>query len=232
LWRIARTAAKLPLFLATSENHLRSEDYVRNTVGRLHRREIGFSLLELVVVILIILIVAGMVVPSAMQTWYNMELRATASEVSDLMQRTRILAAKNNQIYPVGYRVSQGVTQVYIDLNGNGTWDTGEPIISLARLITAASGAPSGSGGAPSPYILTGDTTSGTPYNNTNTLAFSPRGLPCNYVGSTSPITCSTPASTYFVYYFQDSRPNGWAAVLVTKAGRSKAFVWSGSSWQ
>lgn len=173
-----------------------------------------------------------MTIPSAMQTWYNMELRATASEVSDLMQRDRILAAKNNQTYPIAYRVSQGVTQVYIDLNANGTWDAGEPIISLARLITSASGAPSGSGGAPSPYVLPGDTTSGTPYNNTNTLAFSPRGLPCNYIGSTSPITCSTPASTYFVYYFQDSRPNGWSAVLVTKAGRSKALVWSGSSWQ
>lgn len=199
--------------------------------GQNRRNEAGFSLLELVVVILIVMIVAGMVIPSVMQTWYDLELRAAGSSVSDLMQRDRILSAKNNQTYPVGYRVDQGVTEVFIDLNADGVWETGEPIVELPRRIAAASGAPSGGSGVPTPYVLTGDTTSGTPYDNSNTMAFSPRGLPCNYVNSSSPATCSTPASTYFVYYFQDNRPNGWCAVLVTKAGRSKALVWNGTSW-
>lgn len=196
--------------------------------GQNHRKQSGFSLIELVVVILIVLIVAGIVIPSLMQTWYDLELRAAGSSVSDLMQQDRILSAKNNQTYPMRYRVYQGVTEVFIDLNADGVWQTGEPIVELPRRIAAASGAPSGGSGVPTAYVLPGDTTTGTPFDNSNTMAFSPRGLPCNYV---SAATCSTPAPMYFVYYFQDNRPNGWCAVVVTKAGRSKALVWNGTSW-
>jgi prepilin-type N-terminal cleavage/methylation domain-containing protein len=196
--------------------------------GQNRRKQSGFSLIELVVVILIILIVAGIVIPSLMQTWYDLELRAAGSSVSDLMQQDRILSAKNNQTYPMRYRVYQGVTEAFIDLNADGVWQTGEPIVELPRRIAAASGAPSGGSGVPTAYVLPGDTTTGTPFDNSNTMAFSPRGLPCNYV---SAATCSTPAPTYFVYYFQDNRPNGWCAVVVTKAGRSKALVWNGTSW-
>src|SRR5579863_9996156 len=89
-----------------------SEDAVIKLPGQNRRKDAGFSLLELVVVILIVMIVAGMVIPSVMQTWYDLELRAAGSSVSDLMQRDRILSAKNNQTYPVGYRVDQGVTEV------------------------------------------------------------------------------------------------------------------------
>jgi type II secretory pathway pseudopilin PulG len=188
----------------------------------------GFSLIELCIVVLIALVIAAIAIPSAIQTWYNMQLRSTASEVADLMQRTRMMAAKNNATYPIRYNVLNGVQRIFIDLNNNGTLDTNEPYIDLGRQITAAAGAPSGSGGQPTPYVLTGDTTSGTPCDNTCILAYSPRGLPCNY---TNPPTCSTPSASYFVYYFTDSRPNGWVAVYVTKAGRSKSLLWNGTSW-
>jgi len=188
----------------------------------------GFSLPELCVVILIALIIAAIAIPNAIQTWYNMQLRSTASEVADLMQRTRMMAAKNNATYSIRYNVLNGVQRIFIDLNNNGTLDAGEPYIDLGRQITAAAGAPSGGSGLPTPYVLVGDTTSGTPCDNTCVLAFSPRGLPCNY---TSPPTCSTPSASYFVYYFTDSRPNGWTAVYVTKAGRSKSLLWNGTSW-
>jgi len=194
-------------------------------------RQAGFSILELVIVVAIMLIVGAMVIPNAVQAWYDMNLRSSAAEVSDFFQRGRILAAKNNATYPVRFQTNNGVQQAYIDFNNNSSLDAGEPYLDLPRSITAASGAPSGGSGQPSAYTLVGDTTSGTPYDNTNTLAFTPRGLPCNYDTSTSPATCTTPASTYFVYYFQDARPNGWSAVLVTKAGRSKVLLWNGSSW-
>lgn len=201
---------------------------MRRIPSQKHREQAGFSILELVVVILIILIVAGIVIPSAMQTWYDLELRAASSSLSDLMQRDRILAAKNNQTYPIGYRVYQGVTEAYIDLNANGSWDTGEPIVEFPRRISAASGAPSSS---PTPFTLVGDTTSGTPFDNATPLAFTPRGLPCAYSYGTNTCSTSTPSPTYFVYYFQDNRPNGWTAVYVTKAGRTHPLVWNGTSW-
>ena len=206
------------------ETHM--HDVKRNRHSRASAE--GFSLVELCVVVLIALIIAAIAIPSAIATWYDMQLRSSSAEVVDLMQQTRMLAAKKNATYSIRYQVSNGVQRVFIDLNNNGTLDAGEPYIDLGRQITAAAAAPSGGSGLPTAYVLPGDTSSGTPCDNTCILAYSPRGLPCNY---TNPPTCSTPAASYFVYYFQDRRPNGWMAVYVTKAGRSKSLLWNGTSW-
>jgi prepilin-type N-terminal cleavage/methylation domain-containing protein len=198
-----------------------------------HRAEKGFSMTELVVVVAIILIVAAVAIPNGIRVWYDMELRATSDQVASLMQQGRLMAAKNNAYYAVCYQVSQGLQQVYLNQTtlANSTpctFTAGNKLtIDLARSITAASGAPTGTN--PSAYTLATDTTSGTPCDNLCTLAFSPRGLPCKLDTSTG--TCSTPASTYFVYYFNAVSANGYAAVLVTKAGRTRAFTWNGSSW-
>ena len=206
-----------------------------NSKAKLQRQRIsGFSILELVIVVAIILIAAAIAIPSAIQIWYNMELRATGNEVADLMQQARIMAAKSNNYYTVCYQTSGGVQTVYltaVTLNSSTacTYTAGTSVsIDLARLITAASAAPTGSN--PSAYTSASDTSSGTPCDNTCTLAFSPRGLPCQFVTGT-PGTCTTPAASYFVYYFQASSSNGWAAVFVSKAGRTQTYTWNGSSW-
>ena len=192
-----------------------------------HARMRGVSMVELVIILALVLVMAGIVVPPATQIINNIRLRNSAAEVADLMQQTRISAARKNATYSVGFRTNSGTQQAYIDLNNNGSLDAGEPYIDLPSGITAASGAPDGTGGTPTAFTLVGDTSSGTPFDNSNTLAFSPRGLPCNYVSS----TCSTPATSYFVFYFNNSRPNGWAAVLVTKSGRTRPLFWNGASW-
>lgn len=189
----------------------------------------GLSLLELMVVVTVVLAITAISVPQFMQTLYNAQLRSAANEVADLVQRARMSAARANATYPIRFQMNGSLQQAYIDLNGNGALDTNEPFIDLPQNITAASGAPSGSGGQPTAYTLVGDTSSGTPYTNTNVLAYSPRGLPCEY---STPPTCSTPASTYFVFYFTSSRSGMWAAVLVTKSGRSKAMLWNGAAWK
>lgn len=187
----------------------------------------GFSVVELMVVLLVALIIAAIALPNLISAWYDIQLRGSASQVADLFQQTRMLAAKNNTTYPVRFPIVNGVQRVYIDLNNNGVWDAGEPAIDLGRQIVAAAGAPGGNG-QPNAYALPGDTSVGAPCDNTCVLAFSSRGLPCNY---SAPPTCTTPAASYFVYYFQDNRPNGWSAVAVTKAGRSKTLLWNGTSW-
>lgn len=187
----------------------------------------GFSMVEVTVVLLVALIIAAIALPNMISAWYDIQLRGSASQVADLFQQARMLAAKNNATYPVRFQIVNGVQRVYIDRNNNGVWDANEPVIDLGRQIVGAAGAPGGNG-QPTPYVLPGDTSVGLPCDNTCIVAFSPRGLPCNY---TVPPTCATPAASYFVYYFQDSRPNGWSAVAITKAGRSKTLLWNGTSW-
>jgi len=187
----------------------------------------GATLIELVLIATVVLVVGGIAIPYFLQFSANLKLQTATAEVSDLMQRTRMLAAKNNAIYPLRFRTNSGTQQAYVDLNNDSTLDSGDPYIDLPKGITAASGAPSGSG-QPTAYTLVGDTSLGTPYDNTNALAYSARGLPCEY---STPPTCSTPTSTYFVFYFVDGRPNGWSGVLVTKSGRTKTLFWNGSTW-
>lgn len=183
----------------------------------------GFSMIELLIVMVVCLVVTAMARPIFKQFSYNVRLRSAASDLAGLMQRARINAARQNAIYTIGYRAVAGGEQAYIDLNRNGAYDAGEPTITFSQTITPAAAAPG------TPYVLAGDT-AGVVYTNNTTLGFSPRGLPCAYVGG----ACPTPAGGYFVYYLNDQRDVGvgWAAVVVTRTGRTKALVWSGNSWQ
>jgi prepilin-type N-terminal cleavage/methylation domain-containing protein len=201
----------------------------RKKIRRPSCRARGFSLIELVIVLSIAMVVAAMVVPNVLRAVSNFRLRASAADLASLMQQARILAAKNNATYEVRYTTLNSAQIAYVDLNGNGSFDTGEPLIQFSNNTLPASGAPTGTGGQPTPYVLAGDTGTGS-FNNTNTLGYTGRGLPCNYDTTTSPATCSTPAATYFVYYITDSR-QGWAATVVTKSGRVKTTTWNGTSW-
>ncbi len=190
------------------------------------------------------MVVAAIAVPNVLLAVSNIRLRASAGDLAGLMQQARIMAAKNNPqippVYAIRYAVLGGKQIAYIDLNGDGSWSSSvtvngvtltEPLTELSGTVVLAAGAPSGSGGQPGPYVLAGDTViGGASFDNTRTIAFTPRGFPCDY---TSPPTCNTPAATYFVHYLTDTRVGGagWAAVVVTKAGRTKVVNWNGSQW-
>lgn len=193
------------------------------------RRAGGFSMLEVAIVLAISLIVAAAGIPMFLNAYYNIRLKSEASDLSGFMQRARIQAARQNSVYTIGYRTVNNVTQAYLDLNLNGQWDAGEPLLTFGQSITMAAGAPSGTGGQPTPYVLVGDT-AGVTYTNTTTLGYSTRGLPCAYAAG----VCTTPAAGYFVYYLNDQRPGRitWGAVVVSRSGRTKSVVWSGNAWQ
>jgi type II secretory pathway pseudopilin PulG len=202
----------------------------RNYVRR--DRTGGFSIIELLIVLFVVMVIAAIAIPNILLAVSNIRLRASAGDLAGLMQQARIMAAKNNTTYPVRYTTTGGAQIAYVDLNGNSTFSTGEPVMQFSGTTAPASGAPSGSGGQPSAYVLAGDTGSGS-YDNTNILGYTGRGLPCNYDASTTPATCSTPPAKYFVYYITDTRVGraGWAAVVVTKGGRTKIVTWNGSTW-
>jgi len=189
-------------------------------------------LLEVLIVVFVILVIAAIVLPNVMLAVSNIRLRASAGDLAGLMQQARILAAKNNTNYAIRYGTPNGARIAYVDLNGNSAFDNGEPVMQFSGTTIPAAGAPTGSGGQPSAYVLVGDSGAGS-YDNTNTLGYTGRGLPCNYDTTTTPATCSTPPAKYFTYYLTDTRVGapGWAAVVVTKSGRAKIVKWNGTSW-
>jgi prepilin-type N-terminal cleavage/methylation domain-containing protein len=192
----------------------------------------GFSLVELLIVVFVTLVIAAMVIPNVLLAVTNLKLRSSAGGLAGLMQQARILAAKNNSTYEVLYGTRNGAQIAYVDLNGSGAFDVGEPLVEFSGSTAPASGAPSGGSGQPTPYVLAGDSGAGS-YDNTNTLGFTGRGLPCMYDTTTAPATCSTPPAKYFVYYLTDTRIGqaGWAAVVVTKSGRCRVVTWNGAAW-
>ena len=191
---------------------------------KLGARGHGFSTVEVVVALSIMLIVASMVVPAALQAVKNVRLRSSAGELAGLMQQARLLAAKNNASpgYPTRFSILNGVQVAYIDVDGDGAWTANEPLVQLGGSVTRTLNTP------PAAYVLSGD--NGGVYPATTVLGFSPRGLPCPYVDG-PPATCATPAANYFVYYLTNGE-SGWAAVVVTKAGRTKVATWNGAVWK
>src|SRR6267143_6560010 len=83
------------------------------------RRERGFSLLEILIVVFVILVIAAIVIPNVMLAVSNIRLRASAGDLAGLMQDARILAAKNNTNYAIRYGTPNGARIAYVDLNGN-----------------------------------------------------------------------------------------------------------------
>ncbi|HET9408347.1 MAG TPA: GspH/FimT family pseudopilin [Candidatus Sulfotelmatobacter sp.] len=184
------------------------------------RRRDGFSLIELVIVVAIVLIVTAIAVPNFTTAYNNIRLRSAANDLAGLIQQARMRSQKTNTIITINYAGQQA----FIDLNNNGNLDQFEPVITFPGNIAAFQGA------APTPYVLVGDT-GNVVYNNPTVLGYSTRGLPCVFAAG----ACPAPAGGYFVYYLQDQRANGqvgWAAVVVSRSGRSKSVVWTGNSWQ
>ena len=203
----------------------RSKDGKIEMTRGFSKRASGFSLTELVIVVAITLTLAAITGPEVMQAVRMARLRSAGADLAGLMQDARIMAAKSNTIIAIQYTPINGLPAAFVDTDGNNTYTVGKPVVVFTQGVTPALDAPNGS---PSKYVLAGDTSGTTPYDNKNVLAFSPRGLPCNYV-STATAPCPTPAPSYFVYYLNS--PNGWVAVVVTRAGRTKVSTWNGSAW-
>jgi type II secretory pathway pseudopilin PulG len=206
---------------------------MRAELSKPKKTQRGVSLVELLVVLFVTIVTAAMASPNIMRAIYDTRLRSGAGDLAGLMQQARIYAAKDNKPYPIRYTTIGAVRIAYIDLNLDSTYVAGEPQVQFTGTVVPAAGAPNGTGGAPSPYVLTGDSSSGSVYTNSTTLGFSTRGLPCAFDSSVVPPTCVTPATNYFAYYLTDTRmgPPAWAGVIVTKAGRTKVVMWDGTSW-
>ena len=108
------------------------------------RSQSGFTIVELLIVVAIGLIVAAMTMPLFNTAVNQYRLRASAVDLDGLLQRARSRAVRDNRSYALQTAAFvQGAftyTQVYLDLNGNGTLDVGEPSIQLQRNVTLVTG--------------------------------------------------------------------------------------------
>jgi Tfp pilus assembly protein FimT len=184
----------------------------------------GHSLVELSIVVAVVLILGALAIPNVANALANIRLRGAASNFAGLAQQARITAVKRNAVFTVRFGVPSG-HGAYIDLNNNGSYDTGEPLIQFSGNANQVA-APGGASGAPANL----DATS-TPLGWTATsgnVSFNSRGLTCDVTVT----PCG--ANVNYLFYFQDTRifgGHGWAAVSITAAARVKVWFWDGFNW-
>ncbi len=182
-----------------------------------HRPASGFSLLELMIVVGILVVIAAMAMPRIMTSVADVRLRSATNSASGLMQQARMMAIKDNMLRKVKYSNVTSGGFVYVDVNDDDHIQASEPQVQMGSTILGYN-APTGL-----PALV--QTNLGYTPVTTSVLMFNARGLPCSAVN-----TCGSG----MVIYFTDSRrvgSPGWGAVSVSPAGRVKTWMWTGSAW-
>jgi prepilin-type N-terminal cleavage/methylation domain-containing protein len=91
------------------------------------RSQSGFTLAEMMVVLLIGGVLTALAIPNLAQMREGYRLRSATREVYVMLQRARMAAVKENTNYRV-YYTSPASLVVHDDLNSNNVQDAGEPL--------------------------------------------------------------------------------------------------------
>jgi prepilin-type N-terminal cleavage/methylation domain-containing protein len=183
-------------------------------------RNAGFSLIELMVVIAIMMVMTAISTPPILAAIAHTKLRGAASNLSGFIQSSRMQAVKRNITVTVQFATTGDVPiAVMKDVNDTSDVSVTDPQVQLGPSSMQLA-APDGDA---SP--LTDTVLSYTPLNLPDLISFNSRGLPCKYAAG----VC-TPSG--FVYYLTDTRnPGTWVAVSISPGGRVKQWFWNGTVW-
>ncbi len=222
---------------AVASTHRRRQ-FIRSGQKRVsyRRGRAGFSLLELLAVVGIVMVVAAIAIPNVEKATRAVRLYGAGTDYSNLLQNARIRAVKDDKYYTVLTDTGTNPPIAFVDINGNGTYDSAlhEPMMPFRPNTTPA---PFASG--PSVTNLKLQFLPPTPSGQASLAAgggpptFGPRGLPCTPIAGAGGTTCPylmppnfTPTS--FITFIQG--PNGgWGAVTVTPAGRIRQWAYDGA---
>jgi type II secretory pathway pseudopilin PulG len=182
----------------------------------------GFSLLELLVVVSVLMVISIIAIPNMMTVISNARLQGGGTNLSGLLQNSRALAIGQNTTMTTRFTILGNGPVAYVKpADDTSPLDHLDPQVQLGAPLSKVV-LPTGPG---EPAALTTTELGFTAV--TTDPSFNSRGLPCAYwMGS-----CPT---TGFVFYFKDDRPmgkSGWIAVSISPAGRIKRWIYSGTSW-
>lgn len=203
------------------------------------KRERGFSMIELLVVVAIILIVAAMAVPQAMTAMDDIRLNSSLRDLIGLAQQAREQAVKNNDFYQL---VLNNNALVFVDgpiknpqtgdllTPRNATMDAREPAVQLPQRVTITSaGAPAfGQDLGGSAVPLSGQL----PAFNARGQACFPQGMTCT-TRQGGMVPGASGATVAYVFYLNQQRTFGapaWAAISVAPGGKMKAWMYERST--
>jgi prepilin-type N-terminal cleavage/methylation domain-containing protein len=197
----------------------------------LRTRQNGFSLIELMIVIAIILVITALAMPAISRAITNIRLRGAMGTVSGQLQKTRIEAVRTNRVHMAQIGDLNGATVMFVDqavLQPRAIDSAIMPIVQLPQgvnveLVTKP------------PILFPSDKLlnySSPASPNPFQISFNQRGLPCIYDPATGGCPYDGDNSAY-EYYFRLSNPFGdqWSALTITPAGRIRVWSFNGTEW-
>ena len=198
------------------------------------RNSKGFSLIELLVVVMIALIIMAYAVPSAVRMTHKMRLKSAAGEYQNLLQQARVRAIQDDKFYQTRIQLATAATpnSAYIDLSqGNpGTYAPPDPLVSFDAEVVPSTNGPGGLANLEGQFLPAG----GAAVVQVNqTPFFSPRGLPCVPTVAGAYTFCNSMNSgqpAAYITYFQNLASNEWMAVTVSPASRIRIFSYDNNN--
>jgi type IV fimbrial biogenesis protein FimT len=108
----------------------------------LRNNELGLTLVEMVMTLAIGLILVSMALPVLVGAVQTYRLNSMAQQTADFVELTRYTAIRRNAIVSMRQTLQSGNTVFYVDVNGNGTLDAGEPMLMLPSDMQVANKQP------------------------------------------------------------------------------------------
>lgn len=186
------------------------------------KQERGFSMIELMVVCIVIVIISVIAIPNIAQINANYKLDAAGRSVASLIQQARLQAVKNNLPAYVKYDAAASPNIAYVNANSTLAYAPGNPDVGLSSgLVFQTAGIDhsqldnylGGAGVVIEPMT-----------NNITSIGFNARGLPCVPTGNPQICSASDGGAPPAYLWLIRNPANAWEAVTVTPAGRIKSW--------
>jgi Tfp pilus assembly protein FimT len=180
----------------------------------------GFSILELTITVAIVFIVSAIAIPNFLRAMNSYRLSSTARSVSDLCQRARYEAIKQNTKITCYFSLGTAVQSVWVDVNGTGTFAANDPKLFYPTQIFSTGNSVPSAASMGFPGV--------TQVSNSGSITFDSRGA-VDYTGVVG-------GPTVWVLYFTFNHDSNYGAKAITVAPLGRSKVWSAapmaSTWR
>jgi prepilin-type N-terminal cleavage/methylation domain-containing protein len=193
----------------------------------------GFSLVELMVVMAIVLVVSAFAIPTLTTTIDGVRIRGALGSASNIAQRCRMQAVKRNTPQRLHFSTVGNSVALYVTDSTDAAVAPvpGDPKLWAQYWLGSQFAIPGAPVGAGAPPALTNTQMWGTSTVNLNVNTdpyFNSRGIPCQPQAGAG---CVNTGGFVYYYRYRNGGRTRWAATSISPAGRIQSWIWNGTAW-